>query len=284
MKQSELRTYLEVAYARYHRAEFLSLDPLQMAHRYERAEDREVAALIAAAFASGNIKAILAALEGVMGAMGSRPAKWLRDQSPKDLRGAFSGVRHRWVMEQDIEVLMALLGETLRRHGTLGRLWREVDDAKEEDACAALGRFVDAIVAMPIGELSRRNREVRRADGRVTTLAPIDSILLTSPARGSACKRMNLFLRWVARPDDGVDLGLWTEFLSPARLTMPVDTHVLRISRRLRLTKRKLADMRAAQEITARLRKISPEDPCRYDFSFVRMGVEEKMGMGNGEF
>ena len=84
---------------------------------------------------------------------------------------------------------------------------------------------------------------------------------------------MHLFLRWMARPADGIDLGLWTDFLAPSRLTMPVDTHVLRIAKELGLTKRKIADKKAAEEITKAFQNICPEDPTRYDFSLVRAGI-----------
>lgn len=275
MNRQELAIFLEDIYQRYHRPEFLPTDPLAVVHRFETAEDREVAALLAAAFASGNIKSILAILDALFAVMGPRPGAWLRDHQPGDLRGRFPGLYHRWVREEDVEVLLAMIGGALRQHGSLGNLWRAVDGA-EETVMPALGRFSDAIQAAPIEPLAPRKRTATRPGGNVSALASMPSILLASPARGSACKRMNLFLRWMARPADGVDLGLWTEFLSPARLVMPVDTHVLRISRKLGLTHRKVADRKAAEEITAHLRKIRPEDPCRYDFALVRAGIVEK--------
>lgn len=273
MRAADLHLRLEELYAKYHRAEFLGTDPLQLAHRYADPADREVMALIAAAFASGNIKAILAVLESVASAMGPRPAEWLRSNSPVQLRGALAGVRHRWVRESDAEIFLALIGAALRRHGSLGALWQSVDDPAEPTTQPALARFVAAILAEDVAPLVSRRREVRRADGSVSDLAPVESILLTSPDGGSACKRMNLFLRWVARPADGVDLGLWTSFLSPARLVMPVDVHVMRACRAWRLTTRRQPDLKAALEITAKLRKLCPEDPCRYDFSMVREGI-----------
>lgn len=270
------RALLESFHAQYHRPEFLVTDPLQVAHRYPTAEDREVVALLAAAFASGNIKSILAVLEALLAVLGPRPAQWLADLPPQALRGRFAGIRHRWVREEDIERLMALLGEAIRRHGSLGGLWRGVDNPAEETTLPALGRFVESILAMPTEPLGPpRVRQVVRESGAITDLPPIESILLTSPAGGSACKRMNLFLRWVVRPADGVDLGLWTPFVSPARLVMPVDVHVLRQSTKLGLTTRRVPDCRTALEITAEMRRFSPEDPTRYDFALVRAGIDD---------
>lgn len=206
--------------------------------------------------------------------MGPRPAAWLRDREPQDFVGTCAGIRHRWVRPEDVERLLAMLGAALRAKGSLGSLWQSLDrpDA-EPDVLPALSRFSDALLAMDTGVLSARERLFERANGKVSQLPDVVSILLTSPARGSACKRMNLFLRWVVRPADGIDLGLWTAFVSPARLMMPVDVHVLRAAKKLGLTRRPTPDLRAVREVTERLRKLSPADPCRYDFALVRAGI-----------
>lgn len=267
-----LRETFEQYHSRYHRPEFLGTDPLCVVHRFPDPADREVVALLAAAFASGNIKAILAVMESILAVLGPRPARWLSTHDPASLRGAFAGIYHRWVRAEDVEVLLALIGEALRRHGTLGALWQSLDDPAATDTAETLGRFSDALLAMPVAPLVPRERTLQRG-GRTTTLAPIASILLTSPGKGSACKRMHLFLRWVVRPADGIDLGLWTPFLDPARLMMPVDTHVLQVCRRLRLTRARTPNRRTVEEITARFRRINPDDPCRYDFALVRAGI-----------
>jgi uncharacterized protein (TIGR02757 family) len=271
----ELREYFEGLYERYHRSEFLGTDPLVYVHRYGADEDREVVALLAAAFASGKIKSIQSVLEAILSVLGKHPAQWLRKSSPGELRGKFPGVYHRWVREEDLEVLLAMMGEALRQFGTLGELWQNVDEDTGEGIEKPLGRFVETILSQNVFPLSLRQREVTRKDGKVYALAPVQSILLTSPANGSACKRMHLFLRWMVREQDGVDLGVWNEFVSPERLMMPVDTHVLRICRKLRLTRQKTATHRAVEEITGRFRRISPKDPTRYDFSLVRAGIGE---------
>lgn len=233
-------------------------------------------ALLAAAFASGNIKSIQRFLEGFLAVLGPRPARWLAERPPASLPKAFAGLGHRWVREADLEVLAAMLGGVLRSHGSLGALWCacDYDPGSEPDVLPALGRFVSEILATPVAPLRPRLRERLRPDGTITHLPPTPSILLTSPEGGSACKRMNLFLRWMVRRADGVDLGLWTAHTDPARLVLPVDVHVLRICRKLRLTRRPQPDRRTAEELTARLRRLCPEDPCRYDFAMVRAGVE----------
>ncbi len=272
-RETSVKRQLEEYYSLYHKPEYLMGDPLRVAHQFSHPDDQEVTALLAAAFASGNIKSILALLDKLLAVLGPHPAQWLRKHSPGKLRGRFPGIYHRWVQEKDIEVLLALIGETLRKHNTLGELWRHLDDPSEADTTSTLEKFVQEILAQPIRPLRRRRREMRRADGRTVPLASVESILLTPPSRGSACKRMHLFLRWVVRPKDGIDLGLWSDFVSPTRLLMPVDTHVLRLSRELKLTKRKQPDRKSSEEITAKLKRLSPDDPCRYDFVLVRAGI-----------
>ncbi|MCC6547979.1 TIGR02757 family protein [Candidatus Sumerlaeota bacterium] len=271
MRDANLRDLFEHLYAKYHRAEFLPGDPLNFAHRYKNPEDQEVAALLAAAFASGNIKSILAVLDRLGVIMGSSPAAWLRDRSPDELHGRAQGIHHRWVRAADVEVLLAMIGSTLRQHGTLGNLWRSLDNDAEDTVLPTLTKFVAAIQAQPVAPLMARSR----SNVKSQALPPVTSILLTSPSHGSACKRMNLFLRWMVRPADGIDLGLWSSFVSSSRLVMPVDVHVLRLCRKLRLTRRNTADQRAVREITHRMRVLSPEDPCRYDFSIIRAGIQE---------
>ena len=275
-RETALQRLFEDLHATYHRPVFLPGDPLLFAHRYSEPRDAEVAALTAAAFASGNITSIQRFLEGFLGVLGPRPADWLAERQPGELCGAFGSLGHRWVRPADLEVFAALLGGTLRRHGSLGALWRECDarPAEEPTVLPVLGRFVEAILSERVAPLAPRTRERPRPDGTMSVLPPAVSILLTHPAGGSACKRMNLFLRWMVRPADGIDLGLWTAHTDPARLVLPVDVHVLRICRKLRLTRRPQPDLKTAEGLTARFRRLSPSDPCRYDFAMVRAGVD----------
>jgi uncharacterized protein (TIGR02757 family) len=273
-REAWLHELLEDLHHRWHRPEYLATDPLQLAHRYAERADQEVVALLAAAFASGNIKSIIAAVESLLKVMGPHPAAWLADARPGDLQHHLDGFVHRWVQAGDARLLLAQLGGILRRHGTLGGLWREVDDGGATTE-AALANFVETILREPAPGLPPRLRVARRADGGSHDLPPIGSVLLTSPRNGSACKRMHLFLRWMVRPADGIDLGLWTSHVAPARLLMPIDTHVLRQARTLRLTTEKQPNRKAMEAITRRMRRLSPADPCRYDFALVRAGIDE---------
>lgn len=269
-KDEALRRLLDGLFAEYHRPELLASDPLSIPRRFEDPADREVVALIAASFAFGNVKAILPAVEQVLRPLLPHPAAALRGLEPADMARRHRGFVYRWVRAQDLRVYLAWIGAALRKHGSLGGLWESVDGG-EETILPALERWVAALTAMPIAPLRERRRLLRRQTGTESRLPSGARLLLTAPSGGSSCKRMAMFLRWVCRPDDGIDLGLWD--VAPSRLVIPVDTHVLRAARELGLTARPTADLRTALEITEALRRLRPHDPVAYDFALVRPGI-----------
>lgn len=265
------RAELEAAYQQYHRAEFLFTDPVQFPRRYADPRDREVAAFFAAGCAWGNVRAINAALERILGALGDRPAEVLRLEDRAQLTRRFRNLWHRRIHGADLAYLGALLGHAHRTHGTLGELWRQVDNPAEPTVLPAIPRFLKALMcdAVP-APVNRGRTRTGVALKRGVGLAPFG---LAQGGRNSPFKRMNMLLRWLVREDDGVDLGLWRE-VGTARLVVPLDVHVLRQSQRLGLTMRHQADARTALEITAALRILCAEDPCRYDFALVRVGMQ----------
>jgi len=227
------------------RGDALSADPIRFARRYAGSPDREVAALLSALFAYGNVKAIGAFLERLFDALGPSPAATLTAGAlPRALPG------HRFQTPDDVRALLRALGQILRRHGDL-----------ESAFAPAPGEAEERLQAFALA--------LRAAAGR---RSPGVDHLLPLPSTGSACKRWWLFLRWVVRPDDGVDLGLWT-CLTPAQLRVPVDTHVARIARALGLTCRATPDGSFAREVTAVLSRLDPADPVRYDFALAHLGI-----------
>jgi uncharacterized protein (TIGR02757 family) len=260
---------LEALYARHHRPERVSPDPLELAHGWERPEDAEVAAFLSASVAYGRVAQILKSGRRILDALGPSPAQTLRDASPRELDERLGDIKHRFNDGRDFALFASLMGQVLREFGSLGALFESVQspppgEPAEPDLSWALDRFVarlaqgDAAPFFPEGEV------------------PLDAsfhYLLPRPERGSACKRLFMFLRWMVRPADGVDLGLWNGFASPARLIIPVDTHVLRFSQHLGLTTRNDASLRTAREITRALKRYAPDDPVRFDFSLARLGI-----------
>ncbi|HEX7828116.1 MAG TPA: TIGR02757 family protein [Thermoanaerobaculia bacterium] len=226
-------------------------DPLQLVLRYDKPLDQEVAGLIAAAFAYGRAETIVANIGVVLARMTPSPFRYLRTFDPREALKRFAGFAHRFHKTPDLVAFLGLLAQVIRDHGSIGALFKECYDERDSDIGPSLARFVDAV----LGD----------AEG-----APL-RYLLTSPNDGSACKRMNLYLRWMVRRT-APDLGLWT-FVDPAKLLMPLDTHVHRIATFLGLSERKSADWKAARALTDQLARFDATDPVRYDFALCRLGI-----------
>ena len=264
------------------RSRRLDSDPLVFAHRYADPADREVVAFVSASLAFGRVASIQASIARVLAALGPRPADFLGSWNERPIAGLARFV-HRWVTGEDVEELLRMVKRARHAHGSLGALFAAGDgdfcEGKDGDGSGRSRRG---------GRLACRNRfagddfvaALSTFYENLRTLAPARGsasrglrFLLPSPAGGSACKRAHLFLRWMVRRDD-FDLGLWTGgAFSPARLLLPMDVHVHRISRRIGLTRRKAADLAASREATAWLRRISPADPVAYDWSLSRLGI-----------
>lgn len=243
----------------------LDSDPLEFAHRYEDAADREIVAFLSASLAFGRVASIRASLEKILAALGPRPASFLEEWDGRTPIAGLERFVHRWVSGNDVEDLLRRVRGARRAHGSLGAL------------------FAAGVAPLPsgdepadyVGALSSFLSSLSSYSSPRSAAAPSRGLrfLLPSPAAGSACKRQHLFLRWMIRTD-GFDLGLWTgPAFSPARLLLPMDTHVHRIARYLGLTRRKAADLAAAREATAWLRKLNPADPVAYDWALSRLGI-----------
>ncbi len=226
-------------------------DPLQLVLRYTNPPDQEVAGLLAAAFAYGRADIVVANAGRVLDRMLPSPYEYLVKFDRAEAKRRFAGFSHRFHKTPELIDLLARIAAAIREHGTIGELFRICYDDHDRDIGQSLTRFVEALIG------PRRTKAL--------------DYLLTSPANGSACKRMNLFLRWMVRRTSP-DLGIWG-FVDPAKLVMPVDTHVHRIATFLGLNGRKTADWKAARALTDRLAKFDRADPVRYDFAICRLGI-----------
>ena len=256
-RDSALRDVLEPLYRRYEHSEIP--DPIVTARRYPGPADREVAAWIASAFAYGRVDQIVKSVRGLLDFLGPHPARAVtrRIFTERDL--AF--FRHRFHGPGDAADFLFAIGEAIRRDGSVGAFFARrysTDDG------------VAGMLSRASRELLSRRRPSRKGRSRHPSAAL--RFLLPSPADGSACKRWNLFLRWMVR-DDGMDFGMWRA-IPAAALVIPADTHVYRVSRRLGLTARKSVNWKAAAEITARLARLDPADPVKYDFALCQVGAE----------
>ncbi|HAR44170.1 MAG TPA: TIGR02757 family protein [Bdellovibrionales bacterium] len=270
-----LATFLDRLVLQYHRRELLNSDPLEFMTRYPDPYDQEVVGLIAALLAYGNVvqirRSVSSALER-MALLAERPADFAGQmESPafrKKAEREFQSWVHRFNTGADLLKLLGLLSRSWSTYGTLGAHFTKNLAPADKDISGALNLLIADWSAWSGG----------------ASATPGLRFFLTAPASGSCCKRWCMFLRWMGR-SDSIDPGLWTQgsalcttfpagrFLAPHQLIMPMDTHVSRISRYLRLTERKATDWKTALEVTSALRGADPQDPVRYDFALSRLGI-----------
>ena len=230
-------------------------DPVEFVHRYERNDDRELAALVAATLAFGNVKALRAKIADALDRLGPELATTCEDRRRVDR--LLAGWKHRLYTGDDLAALLVGARRVQREAGSLGAAFAEAFE-REGELREALGSFVERIRA---GGLANRSTRGARH-------------LLPDPAAGSANKRLMLLLRWMVRPADGVDLGLWN--VPAAHLVVPLDVHIHKLARNLGFTRRPTADWRAALDVTAQLARLDPEDPVKYDFSLCHLGMVQR--------
>lgn len=254
---------LDNLYRRFNHRCYVHPDPLEFLYAYGDVRDREIAALLASALAYGRVAQILPRVSQLLGPMGSSPRAFLISTSRSDMEGLFGGFVHRFARGEHIRSLLMGMRRVLREYGSLHACF--LSGLSREDATVhpALCRFAAQLV-------------------RVAVNGSGPGHLVPDPMRGSACKRLNLFLRWMVRKD-AVDPGGW-EGISAARLIVPLDVHMHRFGLEWGFTARKQADMRTALEITAGFRDLVPKDPVRYDFAVTRPGILRGFLKKDGDF
>lgn len=256
MNNEKLKNYLETIYERFHKPSFMRIDPLQCVHTFSNDNDIEACAYLASSLAYGRAEMIICNVNLLLKNMNYEPSSFIMNTRLKEKQKAFKGFKHRFNTSDDIALLLDCLRVIRLDHGGLETLF--TDMPQRETIKENLDHYTMTI----------RNCARLLSKSVYSTF----DYLLPSPSSGSACKRLNMFLRWMVRERDGIDFGLWKNVL-PSTLIMPVDTHVARIAATLGFTKRSTADWRMAEEITTALRKFDSNDPVRYDFSLCRAGM-----------
>lgn len=252
----DLARVLEDVIARTDRVARVAADPLAVVREQTSDADRELAALLAASLAFGNALVAQRKAREALARIG-RPLAARCDDPPR-VRRALRGFVHRVYRGEHVAELLVGARAVQREHGTLGD--RFADDL------AAAGNLQGALVAFT-GAIRARGRLARKLGG---------AHILPDPSAQSGCKRLLLFLRWMIRPADGVDLGLWSHRVPTSVLLVPVDVHLHKLARNLGLTQRAGVTWRTAEEITARLAAIDPADPVRFDFALCHLGMLQR--------
>ena len=262
----DLTDRLDVLYHEFNEAHSVS-DPIWIVRRYDRADDREIVGFCAAALAFGRVQSVLNSIEGLLKVMGPSPAAFVRAFEPARHRALLDHLVHRWTRGIDLAALVWILRQMVESHGSIERFFADGLESDAETIETALDRFSER--ACRLDQKAVYGRVKRR---------PGVGYFFARPSSGGACKRLNLFLRWMVR-HDRVDLGVWTR-VSPAQLIVPLDAHVIRVGRCLRLTRYASPGWRMAADITASLRRLDPVDPVRFDFSLCHIGMMNACGYG----
>jgi len=243
---------LEELYRRYNRRRYVHPDPLEFLYRYPDLLDREIAALIAASLAYGRVTQILRSVASVLDRMGQSPRDLLMKSTERRLQAVFSGFKHRFTTDDELVSMMMGMKRVITGYGSLNECFLAGLNLKDETVLPALAGFVSRLGCKA-------------------------QYLLPSPEAGSACKRLNLFLRWMVRKD-AVDPGGW-QGVPRSKLIVPVDTHMAKIGQALALTTKKSANLHMALEITNSFRRFAPNDPVKYDFALTRFGIRDDMSI-----
>ncbi len=261
----DLAASLDTLYTDFNRGDSAS-DPVHRVRPFEDPADREIAGFCAASLAFGRVASVLNSIDTLFRIMGPRPSHYVRTFDPAAPHPELRAMVHRWTRGSDLAALLWVLRQMLERAGSIEGFFLEGDDGSD-DLSVALDSFSRRALAL----------DIRSAYGRLPK-RPGVCYFFPRPSAGSACKRLNLFVRWMVRRDE-VDLGVWTR-VSASRLIVPLDTHIIRLGRCLRLTRYVSPGWKMAADVTASLRRLDPADPVRFDFSICHLGMMNACGFG----
>jgi len=255
MKKSEVKAFLDAKTRQYQQPGFLETDPIQIPHSFDQKEDIEISGFLTATIAWGNRLSIIRSARQMMDLMDQAPYDFVMNATETDL-GRLEGFVHRTFNAEDFGCFLLSLRHLYLEHGGMEKLFTRY--ARPDGLQEAITRVREHFFEVPHPKRSEKH--------------------FSDPSRGSAAKRLNMFLRWMVRPaETGVDFGIWKN-LSPSQLSCPLDVHSGKVARALGLLKRKQNDARAVAELDAALRKLDPEDPVKYDFALFGLGVFEHFG------
>lgn len=260
----KLKSTLERLYLTYDK-KFLETDPIYYPHIVKK-QDKEITAFISASLAYGRVAQIKASIEKVLDITNNSPLKYIKTMDVKKSLKDFKNFKHRFNDGKDMVCLLYFLKQMIEEQGTIKNFYKKGYDKGDDTIVPSLINFCENSLELNHGNIYGKNKSLPKSAG-VRYFFP-------SPTRGSASKRLNMFLRWMIRTDE-VDLGLWN-FITTDKLIIPLDTHVSRISRYIGLTERKSNDLKTAIEITEHLKELDKKDPVKYDFAIARLGIIDK--------
>lgn len=253
MTKTELKDFLDAKVLQYNSKKFLDSDPIQIPHRYSKKEDIEISAFLTATIAWGNRKSIINNADRMMGLLDHSPHDFIINHQKRDL-DKLSGYVHRTFNDIDLIYFIESLRNVHENHGGLEKAFAK--NITSRSMHTAISGFKNIFFELPHQQRTTKH--------------------ISDPIKGSAAKRINMFLRWMVRDNStGVDFGIWKS-ISPSLLSCPLDVHSGNVARKLDLLKRKQNDAKALSELDESLRQFDAIDPVKYDFALFGLGVFEK--------
>lgn len=253
MKRSDIAAFLEEKANHYESLDFIDVDPIQIPHSFSQKEDVEISGFLAATIAWGNRKSIINNAQKMIDLMDRAPFDFIINHEEADLH-RFEGFVHRTFNADDLRYFIRALQYIYQKHGGLEQVFAK--HASPLSLQASIHHFKQLFFSLPHQQRTQKH--------------------VSDPLKGSAAKRLNMYLRWMVRSNKkGVDFGLWTS-LHPRQLSCPLDVHSGNVARKLKLVKRKQNDGKALLELDSALRKMDPEDPVKFDYALFGLGVFEK--------
>ncbi|MCS5489262.1 TIGR02757 family protein [Algoriphagus limi] len=252
----DLKGFLDEKVEQYNQPGFIPNDPISIPHIFQKKEDIEISGFFAAILAWGQRKTIISKCLELMALMDNAPHDFMLNHQDLDLK-PFLNFKHRTFNDVDTLYFIHFFSWFYKNYDSLEEAFLTGSNYDGEAMEGMLIRFHEMFFSLP--EAPKRTKKH-----------------IATPARKSACKRMNMFLRWMVRSDDkGVDFGIWKK-INPSQLICPCDLHVDRVARKLGLITRKQTDWQTAVDLTEQLREFDPKDPVKYDFALFGLGIEEK--------
>lgn len=256
MQDTELKDYLDEKVALYNQPSFIAHDPIAIPHRFTLKQDIEIAAFFAAVFAWGNRTTIINKCSELLHLMDNAPYAFITQHQHGDLKKLLQ-FKHRTFNTTDLLYFISFLHRHYTKYDSLEPAFSNGLAAEDVTIEKALSHFHNYFFSLPDAPARTKKH-------------------IATPARGSHCKRLNMFLRWMVRRDTGgVDFGIWNN-IKPAQLVCPVDVHVARVARRLHLLTATTLNWKAALELTENLKQFDAADPVKYDFALFGLGIAEK--------
>ncbi len=249
----EIKEFLDDKVEKYNNPDFITTDPISIPHRYNLKEDIEISGFLTSTIAWGNRKMIIGSADKIMKLMGNSPYDFVAGHKNKDLE-KFDDFAHRTFNSVDLVYFIKSLKNIYLNYGGLESIFTRY--AVKDSMQPAISEFKKIFFSLEHQIRTQRH--------------------IGDPAKGSACKKTNMFLRWMVRCDKkGVDFGLWKN-ISPSQLSCPLDLHSGNVARKLKLLTRKQNDSKALAELDKNLRNLDAGDPVKYDFALFGLGVFER--------